>query len=281
MEVIHDISALRQWNRDHSGKRRVLVPTMGALHRGHTSLMDIGRESAGDSGKLVTTIFVNPTQFGPGEDLDAYPRTFESDLEKCKEHEVNLVFVPEAESVYADDCSIEVHELRLSKGLCGASRPVHFTGVCTVVAKLFNLTQPDVAVFGEKDFQQLAVIRRMVRDLNFPIEIVGGPTVRDEDGLALSSRNAYLTPEERSLAPVIRQALLAAGAGTTFGEAAAIARQKIEEVECARIDYLSVVDPETLEDLLPSETGVARLIVAVFFGKTRLIDNHQIDLSVD
>ncbi len=280
MEVIHEVSALRTWNRENTLRRRALVPTMGALHRGHTSLLDIARKEVGEEGQVVATIFVNPTQFGPNEDLAAYPRTLESDLEKCNTHGADLVFVPDSRSIYEKDASIEIHELSLSQGLCGASRPGHFTGVCTVVAKLFNLTQADVAVFGEKDFQQLAIIRRMVRDLDFPIEIVAGPTVREKDGLALSSRNTYLSEEDRSSAPVIRKALREAGNARTFGEASQIARNLIETVNSAKIDYLEIVDPVSLKPVDPESGGTARIIAAVYFGKTRLIDNRQIDTSL-
>ena len=249
---------------------------MGALHRGHTSLFDIAREKAGKDGDVVATIFVNPTQFGPNEDLDAYPRQLEADLDLCKKHGVDLVFTPETGSMYAGDASITIDESRLSRNLCGMSRPGHFSGVCTIVAKLFNLTQPDAAVFGEKDFQQLAIIRRLVRDLDFPIEIIPGPTVREKDGLAMSSRNAYLSDEQREQAPIIFETLsetmfsIEVGKITTAETAITSAREKIETAPLARIDYLVFFDPDTLEKLtgkIGKKTSV-RLAAAVFFGKT-------------
>ncbi len=178
MKIISEIDELREWIRKTSGRRRVLVPTMGALHEGHLSLCDIARKEAGPDGDVVATIFVNPSQFGPNEDLNSYPRPLDADLEKCEAHGVDLVFTPGSDAIYAEDASVVINENELSSRLCGASRPEHFSGVCTVVTKLFNLTQPAAAVFGEKDFQQLAVIRRLVRDLNFPIEIIPGPTIR-------------------------------------------------------------------------------------------------------
>ncbi len=281
MEVVSQIPKLRAWNNNHRSRSRALVPTMGALHRGHTSLFDIARESAGPDGDVVATIFVNPTQFGPNEDFDAYPRQMKQDLDKCEAHGVDLVFTPEAASMYEGDASISIHEDAVSSSLCGSSRPGHFDGVCTVVAKLFNLTQPDAAVFGEKDFQQLAVIRRMVRDLDFPIKIIPGPTVREEDGLALSSRNAYLTPAEREQAPIIRKALLAAISGIADGgfgtveEALLFARQTIEMASLAEIDYLEAFHHTSLIPLSGpvEEKAEVRIATAVFFGKTRLIDN--------
>lgn len=247
----------------------VFVPTMGALHEGHLSLLRIAREH-GET--VVTSIYVNPTQFGPNEDLDAYPRPLESDLQKCKDVGVDVVFTPA--TLYADDATISVHESRLSLGLCGASRPGHFDGVCTVVAKLFNLVQPDAAVFGEKDFQQLAVIRRMVRDLDFPIEIIGGPIVREPDGLAMSSRNAYLSPDERSQAVSLSQALARAREAAENGERSATAIEEIvrENLVHGRIDYVALVDPDTLEPLEKIDRQLL-VAIAVFFGKTRLIDN--------
>ena len=189
MVLLRTKDELREWTTERTGRPRVLVPTMGALHAGHTSLMDLAIKRAGD-GDVLATIFVNPTQFGPNEDFDAYPRQLQADLEKCRDHGVTSVFAPEADEMYFNDATISVHESRLSHRLCGASRPGHFDGVCTIVAKLFLLTQPTAAVFGEKDFQQLAVIRRMVRDLDFSVDVIGGPTVRESDGLAMSSRNA-------------------------------------------------------------------------------------------
>jgi pantoate--beta-alanine ligase len=176
----------------------VFVPTMGALHPGHLALVTRAKEVAAGSGTTVVSVFVNPTQFGPNEDFQRYPRPFEQDCEKLAGLGCDLVFAPSADAMYHPHASVAVHETSLSRTMCGASRPGHFDGVCTVVTKLFHLVQPDFAVFGQKDFQQLAIVRRLVRDLNFPVEIIGLPTVREADGLAMSSRNAYLSPEERA-----------------------------------------------------------------------------------
>lgn len=252
---------------------------MGALHEGHLSLCDRAREEARESETVEVSIFVNPTQFGPGEDLDAYPRKVEADLEACRSRGVDLVFVPKVEEIYFPDASTSVSEARLSSGLCGESRPGHFDGVCTVVSKLFNLFQPRAAVFGEKDYQQLAVIRRMVRDLNFPVHVVGSPTVREADGLALSSRNAYLGAEERLEAPLIYRTLvevrdaIEAGEFPTPRAAEARMRELIGESKLARVDYVHVVHPDSLEILESFGSHGYRLLAAVFFGSTRLIDN--------
>ena len=258
--------------------RRVLVPTMGALHRGHLELVKTARSSAGTDGTVVVSIFVNPIQFDRASDLDAYPRPFESDLEKCMAAGVDVVFAPDAGSMYFPDRSITVTENQLSSGLCGATRPGHFDGVCTVVLKLFLLSGCDAAVFGEKDFQQLAVIRRMVRDLDVPVEIIECPTIREDDGLAMSSRNVRLTTDQRKDAPRIHRSLIAA---STLGDPAAIlaaARAGIESSPMARIDYLSLVDAETLQpvtDLLRPSV----LSTAVFYGDVRLIDHVVIQHS--
>lgn len=257
----------------------MLVPTMGALHEGHLQLIDRAREFAGERGEVLVTIFVNPTQFGPGEDLDRYPRTLEADLAGCEARGADAVFVPEAGAMYHRDASISIGERSLSTGLCGASRPGHFDGVCTVVAKLFNLTQADAAVFGQKDYQQLAVIRRLVRDLNFPVEIIAAPTVREADGLALSSRNRYLSDEHRSQALVLSRSLDRARVLLDGGERRVEVlldeiRQIISSAADARPDYIEAVDPESLEALsrVDAERGVA-IALAVFFADTRLIDN--------
>ena len=284
MKVISRTDPLREWNRANRHRRRVLVPTMGALHQGHLSLCDFARENAGPGGDVVVTVFVNPTQFGPGEDWDAYPRPLEQDIEKCRAQGVDLVFTPEPHALYADDASTVVDETRLSRNLCGASRTGHFRGVCTIVTKLFHLTSPDAAVFGEKDFQQLAIIRRLVRDLDFPIEILAGPTVRESDGLAMSSRNAYLNREERAQAPVIYQTLSSAISGIKKGtltnpaDVIRFTRTGIESASLASIDYIELVDPDTLEPLTKpiSEQQRPCLAVAVCFGKTRLIDHVTI-----
>jgi pantoate--beta-alanine ligase len=260
----------------HGAKRGpvVLVPTMGALHAGHVSLMRRARRLAGRDGMVAVSIFVNPTQFGPGEDFSRYPRTFPADCRLCEEAGVDVLFHPTPEEMYPADFSTYVDEERVSLGLCGASRPGHFRGVCTVVLKLFNILGPQIAVFGEKDYQQATVIRRMVRDLNVPIRIVIAPTVRASDGLALSSRNAYLTPDERAQASVLRQALLLARAAKSFRPAdlTRLVRKRIATAPLGRIDYVDVLDAATLEHPGP---GTRELVIAcaVFFGKTRLIDN--------
>lgn len=278
MIILKSTAELSGWLRENQSRRRVLVPTMGALHDGHSSLFDLGVAHAA-GGDVLATIFVNPTQFGPNEDFDSYPRQLEADLETCRAHGVTAVFAPAKEEMYFGDASISIHESSLSHRLCGASRPGHFDGVCTIVAKLFNSTQAHAAVFGEKDFQQLAVIRRMVRDLNFPIEIIPGPTVREPDGLAMSSRNAYLTKEQRQQAPVLFQALtevaeaIQSGALTDPEKARIVIREKIERASGAKIDYVEVIDSDTLESLETFQQKSVRLLTATFFGKTRLIDN--------
>lgn len=281
MKVITRKAELRSWVQKDGGAR-VLVPTMGALHAGHLSLLDRAREKAGPNGSVIASIFVNPVQFGPHEDYDSYPRPLEADLAACEARGCDLVFVPDAREMYAGDASVLIRESNLSTGLCGSSRPGHFDGVCTVVAKLFNLAQPHAAVFGEKDYQQLAVIRRMVRDLDFPVEIIGGPTVREKDGLAMSSRNAYLNEKERAAAPVIHRALrfgrdriLRSGKSGGLSPAQVLAGMvlMIEQEPLARIDYLKMVHPQTLQPLEDFGEEGFRIIAAVFFGKTRLIDN--------
>lgn len=250
------------------------VPTMGFLHEGHLSLMRLARERCD---VLVASIFVNPAQFGPDEDLEAYPRDFQRDEALCEREGVALLFYPDATHMYSDDASVWVDEEALSGVLCGASRPGHFRGVCTVVTKLFNLVQPDVAVFGEKDAQQLRIIERLVRDLNFPLEIVRGPIVREPDGLAMSSRNKYLTEIERQNARCLSQSL--ARAAELFGQgerAATVLRQAISEVIASvpgvEIDYVGIMDDGSLSpvDVIQNDTLVA---LAVKIGNTRLIDN--------
>jgi pantoate--beta-alanine ligase len=261
-------------------ERRVLVPTMGALHQGHLELVRIARESAGKDGEVAVSIFVNPLQFAPGGDYEKYPRPETDDDELCRNAGVDILFRPDLEGMYAADFSVVIEETSLSATLCGKSRPGHFRGVCTVVAKLFHALAPDAAVFGEKDFQQLAIIRRMVRDLNFRIEIIGAPTVRESDGLASSSRNRYLSAIERQQAPVLRAALLEAARLASGGEqsAAAIieaARKVIDTAPLARIDYFELVDADTLQpvEIVRPDSLIA---VAAFFGQTRLIDNIRI-----
>jgi len=255
-----------------TGRRVGLVPTMGFLHEGHLSLVEKARAL---SDFVVLTIFVNPTQFGPGEDLERYPRDPEGDLDKCLRAGVACVFAPPREAIYPPGYQTYVEVEGLSRGLCGDRRPGHFRGVATVVAKLFNMVGPCVAVFGEKDYQQLQVIRQMAADLNLPVEVVGSPIVREPDGLAMSSRNAYLSPAQRAQALCLSRALAAirSHAPEKADEAVRIARDVIEAEPEARIDYVEVRHARTLEPLgrlVPGETLVA---LAVFVGKTRLIDN--------
>lgn len=257
------------------GRTIGLVPTMGALHAGHLSLIDIARKRADI---VIVTIFVNPTQFAPTEDLDKYPRTLERDTELCREHKVDAIFAPMPGEMYSADFSTYVNEGLLSRGLCGASRPTFFRGVTTVVAKLFLLAQPDFAVFGLKDAQQALVIEKMVRDLDFPVEIVKAPLIRDADGLALSSRNAYLDEDERSRALSIHRSLLAARAAIEAGgleaaeKAVAEARETIRQAG-GEVDYLSLLDCADLEAPTATTRSVL-LAAAAWFGKTRLIDNE-------
>jgi pantoate--beta-alanine ligase len=260
-----------------NGKRRVLVPTMGALHKAHGELIRVAREQAGRDGEVVVSIFVNPLQFEPGSDFERYPRPEKADEDFCRDADVDLLFRPAPGEMYLEDRSVFVEETSLSQTLEGKSRPGHFRGVCTVVAKLFNILSPGVAVFGEKDFQQLAIIRRMVRDLDFKIDIVGVPTVREEDGLACSSRNQYLNAEERKQAVVLRKALLAAASAEEKSAKAIVdlARNIIREASLARIDYADLVDAENLQPLEMAKPN-SLLAVAVFFGKTRLIDNIRL-----
>jgi pantoate--beta-alanine ligase len=258
-------------------KRRVLVPTMGALHRAHGELIRIAREHAGQRGEVAVSVFVNPLQFEPGSDYERYPRPERQDEEFCRSTGVDLLFRPTPAEMYADDRSVFVEETTLSSTLEGKSRPGHFRGVCTVVAKLFNILSPNAAVFGEKDFQQLAIIRRMVRDLNFKIDIVAVPTIREGDGLAFSSRNKYLNLEERKQAPVLRRALLAAAEKAKAGEKSAkaivdLARRVIREAPLARIDYVDLADAENLHPI-EIVRPKSLLALAVFFGRTRLIDS--------
>ena len=258
----------------------VLVPTLGALHEGHLALIRRGRKRAGTKGTVVASVFVNPTQFGPKEDLARYPRPFDRDSALLRQEGCDVLFAPEAQDMDYPDRSITLIENKLSQVMCGAARPGHFDGVCLVVSKLFNLVQPDVAVFGEKDFQQLAILRRMVRDLNFPVELDAHPTVREPDGLAMSSRNGYLTQEERSQAPIIYETFLLAEQKVRAGTASATKllnwmKQKIQSAPLAKIDYVTVVDPMTLEPVAQLRPPLL-LAAAVFFGKTRLIDNRMV-----
>ena len=279
MQIFKTRSELQKFAlaQKRSGKTIALVPTMGFLHDGHTSLMDIARKKADI---LIVSIFVNPKQFAPTEDFDRYPRDMEGDLAKCRAHGVDVVFAPEIGDMYDGNSSTWVEETVLAKPLCGASRPTFYRGVTTVVAKLFLLAQPDFAVFGLKDAQQCFVIQRMVRDLDFPVEIIPAPLVRDSDGLALSSRNRYLSPDERRRALSIHQALLAAKSRIIsekeFAPAIAEAQQTVSAAG-GRVDYIEVLDCDTME---APAAGSSRIILAaaVFFGTTRLIDNEIFEL---
>jgi len=256
------------------GERIAFVPTMGALHEGHVTLL---REAREHGQRVVLSIFVNPTQFGPNEDLARYPRDLEGDLAKAAGPGTDVAYVPEARDVYPSGYQTTVEVPELARGLCGPFRPGHFAGVATVVCKLFNVVRPDVALFGEKDYQQLAIVRRMVIDLDMGIEIVGVPTVREADGLAMSSRNAYLSPAERARALSISRALGAARAAAVGGarDGVAIVAGARAALDVDRIDYVELVDAETLR----STTDLSRptvLAVAAFIGRTRLIDNARI-----
>lgn len=277
MQIIKTIEELRPiikgWRKE--GLRVGLVPTMGYLHEGHKSLIV---KAVSENDRVVVSDFVNPTQFGVNEDLASYPRDIERDAAICEEAGADLIFHPEPEEMYfADSCTF-VEMDKLTKGLCGKTRPTHFRGVCSVVCKLFHIVTPDRAYFGQKDAQQLAVIRRMVRDLNFDIEIVGCPIVREADGLAMSSRNTYLNEEERKAALILHKSLLLGKQMIEQGErdAAKIKEAIIQNMETeplARVDYVEIVNPDTLENIDIIE-GRALIATAVYIGKTRLIDNE-------
>jgi pantoate--beta-alanine ligase len=261
-----------------SGQRVGLVPTMGALHEGHASLMRTAREAVG-AGAVVASVFVNPMQFAAGEDLDRYPRTLDADLEVCAAEGVDVVFVPSVEEVYpGGEPRVTVDPGPDATVLEGRVRPTHFHGVLTVVAKLLGLVRPDVAVFGQKDYQQLALIRRMVSDLCMAVEVIGAPTVREPDGLALSSRNRFLDPEQRLRAVALSRTLLAAAHGAPYGVDAVLgsARAELRRAHGVDLDYLEVTAP----DLGPApERGEARVLIAARVGGTRLIDNMAVTLG--
>lgn len=268
----------RKWRRE--GLSIGLVPTMGYLHEGHRSLID---KAVNENDKVVVSVFVNPTQFGPKEDLSTYPRDIDRDKELCEKAGAAIVFNPEASEMYFNNASTYVDVENLTEGLCGAKRPGHFRGVCTIVSKLFNIVNPDRAYFGEKDAQQLAVIRRMVRDLNFDIEIIGCPIIREEDGLAKSSRNAYLSPEERSAATILNKSLMKSKELLENGETnTEVIKSKIKaEIDgerLAKIDYIEIVDKYSLETVSSIKNSIL-IVIAVFIGNTRLIDNFIFELE--
>lgn len=277
MNIVHTVNEVRaqvkEWRA--SGLSVGLVPTMGYLHEGHKSLID---RAVKENDRVVVSVFVNPMQFGPTEDLASYPRDLNRDAALCETAGADLIFNPEPENMYSSDFSSFIDMSTLTKGLCGKSRPIHFRGVCTVVGKLFNIVQPDKAYFGQKDAQQLAVIRHMVNDLNFNLEIVGCPIIREEDGLAKSSRNTYLSPEERQAALILSKSLERGRELIEAGERdAETIKQAITDLiqtePLAKIDYVELVDWNTLEPVERIEGPVLNAI-AVYIGKTRLIDNH-------
>lgn len=279
MKIVGTVKEVREqvkeWKKQ--GLSVGFVPTMGYLHEGHKSLMDAARKG---NDKVVVSIFVNPMQFGPTEDLATYPRDLDHDAALCESAGVDLIFHPEAEEMYEKDFCSFVDMTGLTEGLCGKTRPIHFRGVCTVVNKLFNIVTPDHAYFGQKDGQQLAVIKRMVRDLNMDIEIVGCPIVREEDGLAKSSRNTYLSPEERKAALILSKTVaLGKELAKTEKDANKVVeamKKNIETEPLAKIDYVEAVDALSMA-LVEKLEGACMLAMAVYIGKTRLIDNTLIN----
>ena len=285
MQTITSVTAMQRaaWNWRKAATRVALVPTMGYLHAGHLSLVERARQSVGPRGKVVVSIYVNPTQFGPKEDFSRYPRDLKRDAQLCRQAGVDVIFAPRDPDMYPRDedraHSTFVVEESLSRSMEGAARPTHFRGVTTVVAKLFNLVQPACAIFGAKDFQQVAVVQRMVRDLNFPLEIIVAPTLRELDGLAMSSRNKYLEGELRQQALVLSESIALARKavnGSPKGVAASRLRSQVEAhirtAPQARLDYVEFFNPETLTPM-SKVTGGTQMALAVVVGKTRLIDN--------
>ena len=276
MKIIRTVKNLRKELTPlrEFGKTISLVPTMGYFHEGHLSLMDIARKS---SDIVVVSLFVNPIQFSPNEDLERYPRDFERDKQLAKKRGVDIIFYPDVKEIYPEPFYTYVSTEKLSNVLCGASRPIHFRGVTTIVAKLFNIVQPDIAIFGQKDAQQAIIIKQMVKDLNFPIKIIIAPIIREKDGLAMSSRNKYLSSEEREQAAVINRALTEAYKKVQSGVRNAkdienLIRRIVNEATLGKIEYIKIVDDSTLKNVESIEAGTFAA-VAVFFGKTRLIDN--------
>lgn len=280
MRTVHSLKELRAILRGYRQQEKTigLVPTMGNLHEGHLSLV---RKAAEAADIVVTSIFVNPMQFGANEDLDTYPRTLIDDQNKLCEAGNTLVFAPSAEEVYPDGLARHTRIVvpEVSDGHCGASRPGHFEGVATVVSVLFNMIQPDFAVFGEKDFQQLAVIRKMARDLMMPVEVIGAPTIREEDGLAKSSRNGYLSEDERKIAPVIYQTLKATAEKISVGrdDFQVLAKEAGDTLQDAglRLDYFNIANSQTLKPAASTDSDIT-LLAAAFLGTTRLIDNISV-----
>lgn len=277
MQVIKTIREMQKWSMDRkkAGKTVAVVPTMGFLHEGHLSLIDAARANGADA--VVVTIFVNPIQFAPNEDFDSYPRDFEHDAALLREKNVDAVFAPAVSEMYPAPVTCMVIENKLSKGLCAKTRPTHFNGVTTVVAKLFNATLPDIAIFGQKDAQQARVLKRMVRDLNFPIRMVVAPIVREADGLAKSSRNKYLNEDERTRALVLSRSLLAAKEMAEKGEKdlaklTGFIRKEIE-AQGGKVDYVEAIDSEELEPVTVRDGKPVMIALAAYFGTTRLIDN--------
>lgn len=279
MQIVHTKKEVREHvAAARTERKRIgLVPTMGALHEGHLSLV---RVAVDQSDFVVVTIFVNPTQFGPGEDLDSYPRDLDSDAAKVAELGADLVFAPGAGEMYAPDACTVVSVETLTEGLCGAHRPGHFDGVTTIVCKLFNVVRPDRAFFGRKDYQQLVVIRRMVRDLDIPVEVIGLSTVREDDGLALSSRNRYLSERQRAVAPKLHEALIvgadAARQGATAAEVERTVASRLGEEPLFDVQYVRAVDPDTLQPL-GDEPRPMLIAAAAYLGDTRLIDNVVVE----
>ena len=275
INTIHDTrNQIKKWKQ--SGYTVGFVPTMGFLHEGHRSLIE---HSVAENDKTVVSIFVNPIQFGPGEDLEKYPCDFEADRAMCREVGADLIFFPEVEEMYPEGFYTYVDMKSLTAGLCGKSRPVHFRGVCTVVNKLFNITMPDRAYFGQKDAQQLAVIKQMVRDLSMDLEVIGCPIVREPDGLAKSSRNSYLSPEERKGAQVVSRAIfegerLVKSGETCVKKVTQVMKEIVRREPLAKIDYIEIVDSGNLSEI-DEIKGPVLGAVAVYIGKTRLIDNFM------
>ena len=278
VEKVNDVRAtVKEWKA--KGLKVGFVPTMGYLHEGHESLI---KKASEENDRVVVSIFVNPIQFGPKEDLSTYPRDLDRDSKVCKSAGADIIFHPENEEMYFKDFSTFVDMNGLTDGLCGKSRPTHFRGVCTVVTKLFNIVAPDRAYFGEKDAQQLAVIKRMVRDLNIDVEIIGCPIVREKDGLAKSSRNTYLSVEERNAATILNKSLSLAKEKIQAGERDSeviikLIQEVINSEKLARIDYIEVVDSLSMEKVERIEKSVL-VAIALFIGKTRLIDNFTYEL---